>query len=74
MAPKVGKSISENYGIASRRVRRDVRGVLIARDGMSAAVAFSRRPPLLTQYGNGSPIAYGWLTFGVGAGSVFDVG
>ncbi len=51
VAPKVGKSISESYGIPSRRVRQDVRGVRIAPDGMSATVAFSRRPPTLTQYG-----------------------
>ena len=51
VAPKVGKSISESYGIPSRRVRQDVRAVRIAPDGMSATVGFSRRPPTLTQYG-----------------------
>jgi len=51
VAPKVAKSISERYGIPSRRVRQDVRAVRIAPDGQSATVAFSRRPPLLTQYG-----------------------
>ena len=51
VAPKVGKSIAESYGIPSRRVRQDVRGVRIAPDGMSATVGFSRRPPTLTQYG-----------------------
>ena len=51
VAPKVGKSIGESYGIPSRRVRQDVRGVRIAPDGMSATVGFSRRPPTLTQYG-----------------------
>lgn len=51
VAPKVGKSISERYGIPSRRVREDVRAVRIASDGQSATVAFSRRPPTLTQYG-----------------------
>ena len=51
VAPKVGKSISESYGIPSRRVRQDVRAVRIAADGQSATVAFSRRPPTLTQYG-----------------------
>jgi len=30
--------------------------------------------PAADAAGNGSPIASGWLTFGVGAGSVFDVG
>jgi hypothetical protein len=51
VAPKVGKSIAERYGIPSRRVREDVRAVRIASDGQSATVAFSRRPPTLTQYG-----------------------
>lgn len=51
VAPKVAKSISERYGIPSRRVRQDVRAVRIAPDGMSATVGFSRRPPTLTQYG-----------------------
>ena len=31
-------------------------------------------PPATDAAGNGFPIATGWLTFGVGAGSVFDVG
>jgi hypothetical protein len=30
--------------------------------------------PAANAAGNGSPIASGWLTFGVGAGPVFDVG
>ncbi len=51
VAPKAAKSISERYGIPSRRVRQDVRAVRIAPDGMSATVGFSRRPPTLTQFG-----------------------
>ncbi len=51
VAPKVAQSIAQSYGIPSRRVRQDVRSVRIAPDGMSATVAFSRRPPTLTQYG-----------------------
>ena len=47
----VAKGISERYGIPSRRVRQDVRAVRVAPDGQSATVAFSRRPPTLTQYG-----------------------
>lgn len=49
--PKVAQSISQRYGLPSRRVRADVRAVRIAPDGESATVAFSRRPPTLTQYG-----------------------
>ena len=51
VAPKVAKSISQRYGLPSRRVRADVRAVRIAPDGQSATVAFSGRPPTLTQYG-----------------------
>jgi hypothetical protein len=51
VAPKVSQSIAQRYGIPSRRVRQDVRAVRIAADGQSATVAFSRRPPTLTQYG-----------------------
>ena len=51
VAPKVAQSISQRYGLPSRRVRADVRAVRIAADGQSAAVAFSGRPPTLTQYG-----------------------
>ena len=51
VAPKVAKSISESYGLPSRRVRQDVRAVRIASDGLSATVAFSGQPPTLTQYG-----------------------
>lgn len=47
----VAKGISERYGLASRRVRQDVRAVRVAPDGQSATVAFSRRPPTLAQYG-----------------------
>ena len=46
----VAKGISERYGLQSRRVRQDVRGVRIAPDGMSATVGFSRRPPTLAQF------------------------
>ena len=51
VAPKVAQSISQRYGLPSRRVRADVRAVRIAPDGQSATVAFSRRPPTLTQFG-----------------------
>jgi hypothetical protein len=51
VAPKAAKSISERYGIPSRRVRQDVRSARLAPDGMSATVGFSRRPPTLTQFG-----------------------
>jgi hypothetical protein len=50
VAPKVAQSISQRYGLPSRRVRQDVRAVRIAPDGQSATVAFSRRPPTLTQF------------------------
>jgi hypothetical protein len=50
VAPKVSQSIAQRYGIPSRRVRQDVRAVRIAPDGQSATVAFSRRPPTLTQF------------------------
>jgi hypothetical protein len=51
VAPKVGQSLSQRYGIGSRRVQQDLRAARLAPDGLSATVAFSRRPPLLTQYG-----------------------
>ena len=51
VAPQVAKGIAAQYGLASRRVRQDIRGARIASDGQSASVAFSRRPPTLTQYG-----------------------
>jgi hypothetical protein len=50
VAPKVAQSISQRYGLPSRRVRQDVRAVRIAPDGQSATVAFSRRPPTLAQF------------------------
>lgn len=51
VAPKVGQSLAQRYGIGSRRVQQDLRAARLAPDGLSATVAFSRRPPLLTQYG-----------------------
>jgi hypothetical protein len=51
VAPMVGKTIAESYGIGSRRAQQDVSAVRIAPDGQSATVSFSARPPTLTRYG-----------------------
>ena len=48
---RTAQLVAERYGIPSRRVRQDIKPVRFAADGQSATLAFSRRPPTLTQFG-----------------------
>lgn len=49
--PAVAKGITEQYGISSARIKQDISGVRFQDGGLTATIAFSRRPPTLLQYG-----------------------
>jgi hypothetical protein len=48
---QVAKSIGERYNIGAARIKKDISRAVIAPDGMSATIRFSRKPPTLIQYG-----------------------
>ena len=48
--PAVAKGISASYTLSSARIKKDISGVRFAGDGTEAFIAFSRRPPTLTQF------------------------
>ena len=47
--PAVAKGITAAYNFTSARVKKDISGFRLSPDGDSATIAFSRRPPTLTQ-------------------------
>lgn len=49
--PAVAKGIRADYGLTSARIKQDISRVNFNPSTSSATIAFSRRPPTLTQYG-----------------------
>jgi len=51
VAPAVAKGIGADYNIKASRIKKDISGVSISSDGLTATIKFSRRPPTLAQFG-----------------------
>jgi len=50
VAPTVAQGITASYNLTSARVKQDISGVRFSSDGLEATIAFSRRPPTLSQF------------------------
>jgi hypothetical protein len=48
--PAVAQGITAYYNLPSARVKKDISGVRFSSDGLSATIAFRRRPPTLSQF------------------------